>query len=114
MATPFVATFKFRGQNGKTFQRTATGTDATTVLLVWQDGGTVLQLPNDCGGIYLDDVVIPQAATMTRIQVSANSLLVGEAQITPQANLGTNTYRQFMGSPVGFKPGAALSMTQLT
>ena len=114
MATPFTATFKFRGQNGKRFQRTATGTDVTTNLLVWQDGGTALQLPADCGGIYLDDVVIPQAATMTRIQVSVNSMIVGEAQITPQANLGTNQLRQFVGSPVGFKPGAQLVMTQLT
>jgi hypothetical protein len=105
---------KFSADRGLPFQRQGTGDDVTTHLIVWGDGGTVLPLPADRGNLYLQDVIIPQAATMTRIQVSANGLIIGEGQINPQACLGGNQSRQFVGAPVPFKSGAVLQLTQLT
>ena len=114
VAAPFTGTMEFFAQQSKrTFQRTFTASDVVAESYIWQDGDDTLNLPSGEGGLLITDLILSAAGTDT-----TTASIFANQQNTPDivqnaANLATNVSRQFMGAPIGFKPGARVRMKQV-
>lgn len=110
-AAAFVAVLKFQTASGRPFQYRCTVSDVASAFYLFPDGDSKVRLPTDEPS-YLVDAILSAAGTdTTYADIFANGKTTGE-QIQNAANLNTNVSRQFMGAPIGFKPGAEIRLTQ--
>lgn len=116
-AAAFTGTLKFmlysKGQAVPYTQR-VTISDVNAAFYIFQDGSSDITLPSDCDYVSLVDVILVTGGTdTTSATIFANQRETGEI-IDNKSNLTTNQSRQYMGSPVNFKPGARLKFRQNT
>jgi len=111
VAAPFVAVLKFQTASGRPFSYRCTVSDVAAAFYIFPDGDSKVRLPSDEPS-YLVDMILSLAGTdTTNADIFANGKTTGE-QVQNAANLATNVSRQFMGAPIGFKPGAEVRFTQ--
>jgi hypothetical protein len=113
MATPFKGSLVFQTKYRR-WNVPFTASDVTTAAVVFQDGGTVYNLPVSEGPVALVDVILTAAGVDTsQAYIYANQKDTGE-RIYGALNIGTVLNRQIAASPIGFKPGTQLKITQVT
>jgi hypothetical protein len=115
MATPHVIIMKMVSlATGESIQYACTATDVNAAFWIFPDGLPNVVLPSTKGILALVDVVISPAPTSTTTaSIQVNGKDTGE-RVMVLANLGTNSSRQYAGTPLYFPPGARVQVTQLT
>jgi len=114
-AAAFRGTLKFLALGSKrTINYPVTVSDVNAAFYIFPDGNNIVQLPSNEGNILLVDIILSAAGTdTTTASIFVNGKNTGEL-VQNSANLATNVARQFIGSPIGFQPGAQVRFTQNT
>jgi hypothetical protein len=110
-AAAFTATLIFKGDNGRVIHVRTTISDVAAAFWIFPDGNSFITLPGDSNYSLTDVITVVGGTDTTNSDLYVNGLNSG-IQIDHKSNLNTANFRQFIQSPIKFKAGALLRLTQ--
>ena len=112
VAAAFTGTMIFKGlADGRTIHIRCTMPDVATASWVYPDGGTTLTLPSDQPYKLIDVIIVTGGTDTTQSSLFVNQMASGIV-IDHKSNLNTSNFRQFLTSPLTFRAGSQIKLTQ--